>query len=168
LGALVDQIRTPPQQDASSPTRANEDVARSFAADAVARIGANLATLPALVEALSDPYFAVGRHAADALGGLGGAAEPAVPALIEALDDPQLRLWVAHALGRIGEAARLAGPALAALAARNEWHESTAAAVAAIGRIGYAEGHDAVRALLEDRYADVRKAAAKAVESLRA
>jgi HEAT repeat protein len=163
---LVARMRTPPQHDASSPARSKEDVARLFAAVAVAKIGAELANLPALVDALSDSYMAVGRNAAEALGGLGGAAAPAVPALVEALDDVQLRLWAARAIGSIGHTARPAGPALAALAARNEWHHLTAAAVEAIGRIGYAEGRDTVRAVLHDRYADVRKAAAKALEHL--
>lgn len=164
--ALAARMRGPSKYDASSPAGATESVERSFAADAIARIGADPATLPALVEALSDSYFAVGRHAADALGGLRGAAAPAVPALLQALSDPQLRLNAASALGQIGKAALPAGPVLAAVAKRNEWHESTAAAVEAIGKIAYVEGRDIIRAMLDDRYADVREAAVKAIARL--
>jgi HEAT repeat protein len=166
VAALIQRMRAGPKFGVDSPARSKEDVDRSFAADAVAKIGISVDLLGELVEALRDPYFVVGRNAAMALGKLGAAAAPAVPALIEALDDPQLTQYAAQALGNIGAAARAAGPALIASTASVTSHECRAAVAEAIGRIGYAEGETFIHGLLQDRYANVRKAAIKALERL--
>jgi HEAT repeat protein len=92
-------------------------------------VGASLASLgegalPTLTQAVSD-RSAERRHvAASALANMGPGASPAAAALAGALkaDDPQTRRLAAHALGKIGKAAKMTLPSFdATLSDPNPW-----------------------------------------------
>ena len=70
-------------------------------------------------EKTADEFFApneVRAHAASALGGIGAEPEQTVRLLTKTLkhSDPEIRIWSAIGLGRMGEKAKAAIPALAA------------------------------------------------------
>jgi HEAT repeat protein len=85
-----------------------------IAARSLAAIGAD--GVAPLVELFADPSPSLRVRAVQALGLVGGAAEPAVPALIRTLNDPNLdvRIGAADALGGIARQPDLAIPALIA------------------------------------------------------
>jgi HEAT repeat protein len=71
--------------------------------------------VPALAEALKDPWWRVREESAKALERIGPGASAAVPALAAALNNDEhwhVRLASAWALGKIGPAAQTAVPAL--------------------------------------------------------
>lgn len=99
-----------------------------------------LPLLKDLIGLLKEGNNDVAWFAAEALGNLGGVAEPAVPALIESLnvgadsDYLQLRVYAAEALGKIGPPAKAALPALQ-MAAKDSHRSFATAAEAAIKKI---------------------------------
>ena len=86
-----------------------EDVVRVEAAYALAQIGNPAeSAIPALMERTKDECVEVRRYLAEAFGGLGPIAAPAVPVLTDMLasdEDDQARFEAALALGQIGPAA---------------------------------------------------------------
>ena len=94
-----------------------EDVVRVEAAYALAQIGNPAeSAIPALMERTKDECVEVRRYLAEAFGGLGPIAAPAVPVLTDMLasdDDDQTRFEAALALAQIGPAASDAVPVLA-------------------------------------------------------
>lgn len=88
---------------------------KETAVDALARIGAS--SVPALIDALSDPSPEVRVEAARSLARMGDTGKAAVPVLIERLRDPDenVRQASARALGQMGPAAAEAVPALIAI-----------------------------------------------------
>lgn len=92
-----------------------------------------------VLQELRDSDFNVRMRAAQKLGEMGAAAEPAVPYLIEALNDKavKVRIWVALALGEIGPTAKSAIPELRKATTReyNEWGQARQAAQAALDLI---------------------------------
>ena len=93
-----------------------EDAVRVEATYALAQIGTPAAAaLPALMERTKDACVEVRRYLAEAFGGLGPIAAPAVPVLSDMLasdDDGQARFEAALALAQIGPAASDAIPVL--------------------------------------------------------
>ena len=83
-----------------------------IAAWSLAAIGAE--SVAPLMELLDDPNARLKSRAAEALGMMGGDAEPAVPALIKMLHYPDMdvRMRAADALGWIGRQPEIAVPAL--------------------------------------------------------
>ena len=97
---------------------AQDEVARSQAADAVAKYGSNAkSAVPALSKILADPKDFAWFNAVDAVKALGPSAGEAVGTLSQLLRnrDPGVRLTVAYALGELGPAAEKAVPGLIAL-----------------------------------------------------
>ena len=94
-----------------------EDTVRIEATYALAQIGAPAETaIPALMERTKDDSVEVRRYLAEAFGGLGPIAAPAVPVLTDMLasdEDGQARFEAALALAQIGPAASDAIPVLA-------------------------------------------------------
>ena len=101
----------------SEAVQHTEDAVRIEATYALAQIGKPAETaIPALMQHTKDPADEVRRYIADAFGGIGPAAAPAVPALIDMLEndeDKQARFEAALALAQIGPASSDAVPALA-------------------------------------------------------
>ncbi len=110
-------VGTPAVPALSEVLQHTEDAVRIEATYALAQIGDSAETaLPTLIEHAKDPAAEVRRYIADAFGGIGPAAAPAVPALIEMLEndeDKQARFEAALALAQIGPASSDAVPALA-------------------------------------------------------
>ena len=110
-------VGTPAVPALSEALQHTEDAVRIEATYALAQIAAPVeSAIPALVERAKDECVEVRRYLAEAFGGIGPAAAPAVPALIDMLendDDKQVRFESALALGQIGPAASDAVPVLA-------------------------------------------------------
>ncbi len=110
-------VGTPAVPALSEALQHTEDAVRIEATYALAQIGDSAETaIPTLIEHAKDPAAEVRRYIADAFGGIGPAAAPAVPALIEMLEndeDKQARFEAALALAQIGPASSDAVPALA-------------------------------------------------------
>ena len=89
-------------------------ITRSNAAFAITEIAIDVTgpaaapAVPALIEALKDPYAAVRYRVAFALGAIGPAASAAIPALTEALDDnnDDVAFIAKKALKKIGAAVK--------------------------------------------------------------
>jgi HEAT repeat protein len=115
------------------------------------------------VAALKDPYSKVRKAAAEALVQIGA---PAVEPFMAALKDESwsVRRTAAEALGQIGDA-RAVEPLTAALKDRND-HWLRHYAAEALGQIGDARAVEPLVAALKEPYANVRKAAAEALEAL--
>ncbi len=94
----------------------SEEAVRLEAAYALAQIGSSAeSALPALMERTKDECVEVRRYLAEAFGGLGPIAAPAVPVLTDMLvsdDDGQARFEAALALAQIGPASSDAIPVL--------------------------------------------------------
>ncbi|HET7293561.1 MAG TPA: HEAT repeat domain-containing protein [Vicinamibacteria bacterium] len=151
LGALLPDRPTEPELlGGRDPAGALGDPSPAVRRAAARALGAQGAREPvsALFEALGDPREAVRWAAARALDKIG--ATPAdVSRLEKALrnDDPYVRSFAAYSLGRLGEAAAPAVPALID-AYRREEKEGRGAAVVALGALGPAAA-PAVPALVE-------------------
>jgi HEAT repeat protein len=135
---------------------------RGVAAGALADIGDARAVDP-LGDTLRDADLGVREAAADALVRIG---TPAFEPLAAALQDESwdVRRTAARALGQIRDT-RAVGPLVAALRDPiDSWLRSNAAA--ALGQIGDAGAVQPLVAALHDRDANVRNAAAEALEAL--
>lgn len=120
---------------------AQQETARTSAIDTLGDIGGPAsATLPCLIDALTDASVSIRRAAADALGAMNGAAQPAIPAMIGALKDKDewVRRNTALAFLRMGRAAEEGIPALKA-ALHDENRYVRAKAAKALERIGTPE-----------------------------
>jgi HEAT repeat protein len=117
-----------------------------------------------LTDALTDRSAQVTGAAARSLGSLGSRAKSSVPALINALDDQReryrplapdftgtraVRCDVAEALGRIGDAAMAALPALRRIVVRDHDPEARVFAAVAISRIE-PQDKEALRAVIKE------------------
>jgi HEAT repeat protein len=120
---------------------------RIATAEALGRVGAGPATVPALVALLDDASPEIRTAGARALGELKGAAGAAVPALVPLLQetDDGVRQAAAEAVAEIGA---LSGDAIAALTA------------------GLASSDNAVRAQTAEALGEIGVAAEQAVEAL--
>jgi serine/threonine-protein kinase len=185
-GVLVARVEPSPEVVAAAPPPAARPAATPRGASApaaslpmaseppVTRAAAPAATLPA-PPAVPQPVLDLmaelregkddGRwKAAEALGGLGADARPAVPTLIEALAERNatLRWRSAEALGKIGDV-RAAAPLVAALSDQDGLVKTEAAK--ALGRLGPA-AREAIPVLvqgLRDPDAFYRREAARAI-----
>ncbi len=124
-----------------------EDAVRVEAAYALAQIGNPAASvIPALMERTKDECVEVRRYLAEAFGGLGPIAAPAVPVLTDMLasdDDGHARFEAALALAQIGPAASDAIPVLAkAFSDENRYVRDNA--VLALKRIDTPEAESAL------------------------
>jgi HEAT repeats len=138
-------------------------------------------SIPPLVAGLKDPDVHLRRNVALAFGVLNGGwwsfecgparldTRAALPALVAALgdSDPDVRAWVAQAVGGIGANAADAVPALTELL-KNEDEGSRNSACIALGQIGPAAkaALPALRVALSDNSQDVRRFAARAIERI--
>ena len=124
-----------------------EDAVRIEATYALAQIGAPAeSAIPALMERTKDECVEVRRYLAEAFGGLGPIAVPAVPVLTDMLvsdEDGQARFEAALALAQIGPAANDAVPVLAkAFSDENRYVRDNA--VLALKRIDTPEAESAL------------------------
>lgn len=124
-----------------------EDAVRVEAAYALAQIGNPAeAAIPALMERTKDECVEVRRYLAEAFGGLGPIAAPAVPVLTDMVasdEDDQARFEAALALAQIGPAANDAIPVLAkAFSDENRYVRDNA--VLALKRIDTPEAESAL------------------------
>ncbi len=140
---------------------------RLQAGDALAKLCKD--ALPGdLVKALGSDDAQVKWGAAWTLGEVGPPAASAAAALSKLLSDPAVRVRqvTAWALGRIGPGAKDTAGALKAALADKDWHVRAAAA-SALGRIGAKAETKALEKAAKDERAEVRGAAAAALEKLR-
>ena len=124
-----------------------EEAARVEATYALAQIGAPAeSAMPTLMARTQDESVEVRRYLAEAFGGLGPVAAPAVPALIDMVAsdmDEQVRFEAALALAQIGPPAKDAIPVLAdALRADNRYVRDNS--VLALKRIDTPEAESAL------------------------
>ena len=131
LPILVENARAVEQLVQRLADRRAPDLQRIDAAERLALLNVP-ATVPALIDALDDPMFAVRLYAARALGCIGDRA--AVPALIAHMQerDPEAHLEIVTALGRLADprAVEVLAPAL-----QHPNEQIQLAATLALGRI---------------------------------
>jgi hypothetical protein len=129
-----------------------------------------LASIPALIQAVKDPDSWVRADSVQALGSIGPAAQAALPVLVESLKDPAVwvRARAARALGRLGPPPPATVAALAK-ALQDEESSVRFAAVEALGSLGPA-AKDAIPALertTQDANSVVRRGAEVALKKIR-
>src|SRR6266498_4423924 len=170
LPQMIAQEKAYSVNDLIQQLRSQDANIRAFAADTLARMGAEAKeAVPALAAALKDRDQFVRLYAARALRRMGAEAKEAAAALIAALkdQDSSVRASAADALGRMGAEAKEAVTALIA-ALKDQDSSVRASAADALGRMG-AEAKEAVTALiaaLNDRDGDVRRSAARALRPM--
>ena len=124
-------------------------------------------SISALADALSDQDKTVRCASAEALIGLGAAAQPAIPNLIQALDDKAVWGDAARALANLGPKAKKAVPALVEMAREARGYNRLYAAKALWRIDGNADITVSVLlGLLEGDYVPLRVDAAKALAEL--
>ncbi len=178
VAAILGQIgpAAAPAAPALAKLLADEDVnARLEAAYALAKIGPEAKpAVPALAEVLKQPESNLSHAAVYALGRIGpaaSAAEPALAQLVESKDD-SLSLLSAWALVQIkGQSAETASEVLPELIAglRSSHAKSRQMAAETLGSLGpfAKQSLGALQPVANDGDADVRAAAAKAIQSIR-
>ncbi len=168
LPQMIAQEKAYSVNDLIQQLRSQDANIRAFAADTLARMGAEAKeAVPALAAALKDRDQFVRLYAARALRRMGAEAKEAAAALIAALkdQDSSVRASAADALGRMGAEAKEAVTAL--IAALNDRDGDVRRSAARALRPMWAEAKEAVPALtaaLKDQDSSVR---ASAAESLR-
>jgi HEAT repeats len=177
--ALVQQLRDLPTPLPAMATASDGERRRRSIYEELLDWGAK--SIPPLVAALKDLDVRLRRNAALAFMVLAGGwwpfecgpatldIRPALPVLVAAFgdSDPDVRAWAAQAVGGIGANAADAVPALTELL-KNDNEGSRNSACIALGKIGPGAkaALPALRVALSDKSQDVRRFAARAIQSI--